>query len=296
MSALRTALLLLACAAQLALAGGSVWRLESGLTGTAYRFETAPVDPVDPFRGRYVALAFPVANVPIAGEGELGGEAYARVEVGDDGLARLREVYVHPPEGIDSVPVEVLSTHGQRARVRLAFDRFYLPEEQAPLVEQQMRDRRGRSIAVVRVRPGHAVLEELRLDDAPGPATPLRERLLVPAGTRLPQALLATLEASGGLFESCGVIGECVAFEVDLRTAAGPEYVVQDPNGLLHHFVAEAGAPELFLSRGTLRPRRGRAPRGGELLALLEQPGGVESVAPPSRDLRIGETVLAAPE
>ena len=52
-------LLVLVCAVQLAVPVAMIARREIALRqGESFRFRCAPVDPVDPFRGRYVDLQF----------------------------------------------------------------------------------------------------------------------------------------------------------------------------------------------------------------------------------------------
>ncbi|MBD3853743.1 MAG: GDYXXLXY domain-containing protein [Acidobacteria bacterium] len=60
---LRLALFTVVALVQLTVAGGAIVRSELALrTGEAFRFRIQPVDPVDAFRGRYVAIRFAIAN------------------------------------------------------------------------------------------------------------------------------------------------------------------------------------------------------------------------------------------
>jgi len=53
--------------AQLAVPGSLIWKREHTLRqGNVWKFRTAPVDPVDVFRGRYVALHFEVETQEIS--------------------------------------------------------------------------------------------------------------------------------------------------------------------------------------------------------------------------------------
>lgn len=46
-----------------------IWDREEVLrTGTEYKFRTAPIDPTDPFRGKYITLRFDDNTVDIPGE------------------------------------------------------------------------------------------------------------------------------------------------------------------------------------------------------------------------------------
>lgn len=145
--------------------------------GTAYRFRTAPVDPVDPFRGRYVTLRFAAAEIAIpAGASYPPDQAlYAPITVEPSGFAVLQPPRLQPPEG-DYLEVRVAHrVDDTRLRVRLPFDRYYLNERQAPeaerLAREAMRADRERSLApswaVVRVLSGEAILTELFINGVP---------------------------------------------------------------------------------------------------------------------------------
>ena len=56
----RWGVLAAACVVQSVLVGAAVWpQLSARLTGEVYELAVAPVDPIDPFRGAYVALSYP---------------------------------------------------------------------------------------------------------------------------------------------------------------------------------------------------------------------------------------------
>ena len=59
--------------------------------GTRWKFRTAPVDPYDAFRGRYVALGFSENKVPIAPGAKIEADmdAYAVLGTDTNGFARL---------------------------------------------------------------------------------------------------------------------------------------------------------------------------------------------------------------
>jgi uncharacterized membrane-anchored protein len=152
--------------------------------GTVYRFRTAPVDPVDPFRGRYVALQFPAATYAVPPDWERPrGLAYAPVLRGADGEAVLGAPQATPPAAGDYLPVRLRWVEEGRVQVQLPFDRYYLDERLAPEAERLYREaaaaRTGDAApgalsahVQVRIRKGHGVLEDLLID-----GQPLRERL-----------------------------------------------------------------------------------------------------------------------
>lgn len=297
---LRLACLALAVLAQLAVAGSSVWRAESALRSRVYRIATRPVDPVDWFRGRYVAIGFPRSVLPRGDAGALeeDGTAFATLEVGEDGFARLVAAYARPPDGVDSLPVRVVRADERRVTVEIPFDRFYLEEERAPQLEAEFRERRGLAVALVRVGRGEAVLEDLRIEPAPAPRlAPLRARIRTPRGEPLPDELLAALKAANGSFERCGADIVCVAFPVELDGEKGAEYVVQDDHFSLMYYVPAPGASPTYAWKARLQPLPGkRVPLGERLLALLEDdPGAAQAAEPAYRDLRLGGATLAVP-
>jgi uncharacterized membrane-anchored protein len=192
-SGLRQAGFALVCLAQLAVPVSLIVKHEQTRTsGTVWKFQTAPVDPGDPFRGRYVQLAFAVdrAAVPLANPGsyaQYDQRMYAELEAGPDGFARLVRLHERRPAGVDYIDVFAQQMfidetprepggepppQGPAANyVRVPFDRYYLPEARAPEVEREYweasRKAQANTWAEVRVRDGHAVLVNLVLDGKP---------------------------------------------------------------------------------------------------------------------------------
>ncbi len=183
-------LFVLVCVGQWWLPGAAVVQHQRALRdGTVYRFRTAPVDPVDPFRGRYVALDFDAARIPNPGgvPDDNGRWLYVRIEVAADGFARLVSPSLSRPEDGDYLRVQARGSTDEGLIVELPFERYYLDERLAPEAERVYRqssrqtDAEARPAYVtVRVLGGTAVLDELYLD-----GLPVRERLrasAVPAG------------------------------------------------------------------------------------------------------------------
>jgi uncharacterized membrane-anchored protein len=160
------------CAAWFAVPASMIVRHESTLAdGQVYLFRCAPVDPVDPFRGRYVALNFdqsrfegrvPEALVP-------GSTAYATLAQDDDGFAVISAVGETAPRDRDYLTVRIGWSSADSTQLELPFDRYYMEESLAPDAERAYRERApGEQAWVsVRVRGGHAALEELYLDGQP---------------------------------------------------------------------------------------------------------------------------------
>lgn len=139
--------------------------------GTVWRLRTAPVDPLDPFRGRYVALEFPDAEVlyPPPWLDEPGAVVWVRLVEDGEGFAQF-DIEQMPPEDAPYLRAELAWRTEDRASLRLPFDRYYLPEGLAPRAEEAYRQRAatgGTSWVTVRVKDGRAVLEDLYIDGVP---------------------------------------------------------------------------------------------------------------------------------
>lgn len=166
----RLAVFLLVCAAQLAWVASAVWSGEARLEeGRLWRFRTAPVDPVDLVRGRYVRLAFQETSGPPLGEGAFqeGDTAYALLEEGPDAFARVSGVTRSAPAGDAHLEVRVREAGGGAVAFDLPVERFYLPEEKAPAAERLVRRHAGRTWALVRVHEGEATLLDVLVDGVP---------------------------------------------------------------------------------------------------------------------------------
>jgi len=148
--------------------------------GRTFKFRTAPVDPYDAFRGRYVWLRYEQDHARWNGEIEAArrSTAYAIIEEGQDGFAVIREVGLRPPKSGNYLKVEdVYRGWGTTAGVvhfTLPFDRYYMEETKAPTAERaywEHSNRRGQTnyntYAVVRIKDGDAVMENLFVDGQP---------------------------------------------------------------------------------------------------------------------------------
>lgn len=143
--------------------------------GAAYKFLARPVDPYDAFRGRYIALNYEnsFGSSTNATMFRRGQTVYVAVETGTNGYARLGVVTPRRPSEGDYIRTKA---NGWRnvsnlVSVTLPFDRFYLNEKLAPDVEiayrkASMRERR-KAYALVRIRSGMAVIENLYIENKP---------------------------------------------------------------------------------------------------------------------------------
>jgi uncharacterized membrane-anchored protein len=161
--------------AQLAAPASMIWSHEHVLAaGVAMKFRTAPVDPYDAFRGRYVTLRFDqtLASLPEGVSIPSGQTAYVEVEVGPDGFAKLGAAHLEPPKGKTYLKATARYGGSQgNVDIELPFDRFYMEESKAPLAEEAYRKHSRRdehdAYAIVRVLDGAGVIEDLIVGGKP---------------------------------------------------------------------------------------------------------------------------------
>lgn len=160
--------------AQLAVPGWMIVRRELVLEqGVPYRFRAAPVDPYDPFRGKYVRLRLDAASAPITkGETYRSGEkVYALLENDAEGYVRVAGLSRDCPEVGDYLKVRVGYQQTDQVQLRLPFDRYYAEESVAPEIEraygQHSRREERDAFILVRVRKGFGVIEELYIEGVP---------------------------------------------------------------------------------------------------------------------------------
>ena len=147
-----------------------VWHYEDILhTGQRFIWVTAPVDPYDALRGRYVDLRFKEMTGPILGNAQLnsGQTAYAMIAEDQNGYAVISGITDAHPEGNTYVKIKV--SYIENANIVhfvLPFNRYYMQEQLAPIAEQAYRKSAGKEATVlVRVKDGYGVVEELYIGD-----------------------------------------------------------------------------------------------------------------------------------
>lgn len=167
---------ILLAVAQVALVLGMIASHEMLLRqGKQIKLRTAPVDPYDPFRGRFVTLDFDIArDIKIATREDNfmeGKQIYLLLREDDQGLAQRAGWSFQRPVNQDYIKATVRYMYNQNASVTLPCDRYYLDEDLAPKAEKVYRDysRRDTREAYVtaRIQDGRMALEELFIAGVP---------------------------------------------------------------------------------------------------------------------------------
>lgn len=148
-------------------------------SGTAFKFRTAPVDPNDYLRGKYVYLNFNENSfdADIKKKWESGQEIYVDIANDSAGFAKIAAIHVNEKDaGKNHIKTTVRYTsfenaHTKRVYIDWPFERFYMEESKAPLAEEAYNESRADSsvisYALVKVKNGDAVLENVFIDNKP---------------------------------------------------------------------------------------------------------------------------------
>lgn len=145
--------------------------------GELYKFKTQPIDPSDPFRGKYVVLHFDVEQVETDTLRQFseGQEVYARLATNTNGFVKIAALLAEKPEILDNTFLKTTVRYAwfvdgkQRINLNLPFNRFYVEESKAPVAEQAYWDAQQDTLqttyALVRVRKGQAIIENVMIND-----------------------------------------------------------------------------------------------------------------------------------
>lgn len=141
--------------------------------GKTYKFQTAPIDPYDPFRGKYITLFFPNQTITKTNGEWLSGESvYAILGLDSAGFSIVEDVQKEQPdESTDYLKIQIKYAWKDSSYTKLEFDypfdRFYMEESKAYEAELAYRDARAErkpAYALVSIKQGKAVLKDVMIE------------------------------------------------------------------------------------------------------------------------------------
>jgi uncharacterized membrane-anchored protein len=146
--------------------------------GVELKFRTRPVDPSDPFRGKYVRLAFDEETFDMDTVPQLygGQEVFAKLKIDTSGYAVVESLSTEDP-GEDALAIKVKlynaysDSSSQHVDMEFPFNQFYVEESKASDAERVYWDNilptdpKRETYAVVRVLGHRAVLMDVRIND-----------------------------------------------------------------------------------------------------------------------------------
>lgn len=146
-------------------------------TGKEFRFKTAPVDPTDPFRGKYIVLSFEENAIQVtnADDWNQGDPIFVSLTTDEKGYARILSVSKEEPMNEeDYVKANIgfiMSDSLSNVNILYPFDRFYMEETKAYNAEQayneSTRDTSQVTYALVKVKKGDAVVTDVMINGIP---------------------------------------------------------------------------------------------------------------------------------
>ena len=168
-------LFVLMCLAQWLVTGKMIYNSEKVIDeGTTYKFKTQPIDPSDPFRGKYITLNFDATSIVLdnSGHWESGEEVYVTFTSDSAGFAKASGIFKEPPDSETYLKTSVnyINTY-QHFEVffNIPFDRFYLEESKASQAEQLYwqaeSDTTQVAYGLVTIGKGRAVLTDVMIND-----------------------------------------------------------------------------------------------------------------------------------
>ena len=173
-----TAFLILALI-QWAVPGKIIWEKNEVLEkGKAYKFKTEPVDPTHPFKGKYITLNFSESSFTDTINRNLVGNdnIYLILSTDHRGFASIKDLSLREPKGNNGyIKATVYYASKEKDSItvhfRYPFDEFYMEEYKAPKAEniyrESTRDSLNTTYALVKIRNGDGVIENVFINDTP---------------------------------------------------------------------------------------------------------------------------------
>ncbi len=164
-------------AIQLAIPMQMINQQESTLSeGIAYKFKTKPIDPNDPFRGKYITLAFEIDKIQTTDSiWQKKENIYVYLEEDNSNFAKLHSISKTKksiPNSYVKAKVNYYNKISKVLHFNLPFNRFYMEESKAKPAEDAYRKIQRDSIpqsvyALVYINEGNTVLKNVYIDDIP---------------------------------------------------------------------------------------------------------------------------------
>jgi len=143
-------------------------------TGKEFKFKTAPIDPEDPFRGKYITLSYEDNFIQVQNDKDwIRNElVYISLLTDRNGYAKIQSVSkTKPKENPDFVKAKVSHVdinNNNKLIVDYPYDRFYMEESKAPIAEEvyleSLRDSTQVAYALVHIKDGEAVIKDVMIN------------------------------------------------------------------------------------------------------------------------------------
>ncbi|MFT5847465.1 MAG: hypothetical protein ACJARX_002370 [Psychroserpens sp.] len=162
--------------AQIAVPAQMIFGRESVLkSGTAFKFKTEPIDPSDPFKGKYIILNYEMDKVKTKDSGWVRHqEVYVQIANDSTGFVKAISASTDVPNSGYFVKAKVnwQTVRDSSLHFSLPFNEFYMKETKAYDAEVAHRDAQRDSLpkntyALVYIKDGEAVLDNVFINEIP---------------------------------------------------------------------------------------------------------------------------------
>lgn len=167
---------LIVAAAQLFVPAQMILNREDVLkTGMVFKFKTRPIDPEDPFRGKYISLGFEATSYNTMDSiWERNQKVYAYLDIDSLGFAKIdkvsRELLIDDDKDFLEVKVNRYDNYSNKLNIEYPFNRYYMEETKAYDAEVAVRENLRDSVltnvyALVHIKNGVSVLKDVIIND-----------------------------------------------------------------------------------------------------------------------------------
>lgn len=168
---------ILMVAVQLVIPASMIYNAEAIIAkGTEYKFITTPIDPTDPFRGKYITLSYRENRFQIYNPEEwtVNEIVFVTLTTDENGYAKISSVSKEMPmDQQDYVKAKVsnvtnMENEDNYLTITYPFDRYYMEESKASDAErlylESLRDTNMITYGLVNIKAGEAVLKDVMID------------------------------------------------------------------------------------------------------------------------------------
>ena len=154
-----------------------IWQKDKVLdNGTSYKFQTAPVDPGDPFIGKYIMLNFKENSFKLKDTKKLSynSSVYVSFSADKNGFAKIKSIDISKPQNTDFLETTINYISAEKDSsaifVNYPFSKFYMEESKAPKAEKIYGERNSdhslKVYALVKIYNGDAVIKNVFINDS----------------------------------------------------------------------------------------------------------------------------------
>lgn len=141
--------------------------------GNSFKFETLPIDPHDPYRGKYIVLNFKANRYQKDSFEKVARKqpAYVSIDTDSLGFARVKDVSLEIPASTSDYVKAYVRSNGSGGKlfIEYPFNKYYMDEFKALPAEQIVRSAQRDSstvcYAIVKLLDGKAALKDVMIND-----------------------------------------------------------------------------------------------------------------------------------